>query len=326
MPDFIPARFLSNAHLQTIWGRVVRSRRVVRTKREEVTTPDGDVIVLDHLEGGASSPRVLLLHGLEGSSNSVYIQGILQLLQHRGAAATAINFRHCARTPESLQRTIPNRGRRLYHSGETTDLDFVVSLFREREPQRSLLGFGASLGGNVLLKWLGESGAAAALTRAATLSVPYDLAAGARHLEHGVGKYYARSFMKSLNEKARGLLERYPDLATVVDLVRARRARSFYEYDDAVTAPLHGFAGADDYYARSSSLAYLDRITVPTLLISAEDDPFLPRAVLDQVRRVASPAVQLVVTKRGGHVGFIAGSIMRPRYWGEERVVEFLLA
>ena len=325
MSDFIPARFLSNAHLQTIWGRVVRSRRLVPAKREEVTTPDGDVVVLDHLEGSVSSPRVLLLHGLEGSSNSVYIQGILRLLQQRNVAATAINFRHCARPSDSLQRTLPNRGRRLYHSGETSDLDFVVSLCRAREPQRRLVGFGASLGGNVLLKWLGESGSNAAISRAATLSVPYDLAAGARHLEHGAGRYYARSFMKSLNAKASGLVERHPDLVRVIDLVRARRARTFYEYDDAVTAPLHGFASADDYYAQSSSLHYLHRITVPTLVISAEDDPFLPRTTLDEVRRVASPSVDLVVTKRGGHVGFIAGSMLRPRYWGEEKVVEFLL-
>jgi predicted alpha/beta-fold hydrolase len=322
---FTPAKLLSNPHLQTVWGRLVRSRRAVKTTREVVETPDGDEVVLDHLAGPSNSPRVILLHGLEGSSNSVYIQGILQLLQRRDVAATVLNFRACARHPASVARTIPNRGRRLYHSGETSDLDFIATLLAEREPERPLFGFGASLGGNVLLKWLGERGSAAPISRAATLSVPYDLAAGSRFLEHGIGRLYTRSFLRSLNAKATAVCAAHPDLQSTIDLARGRRAKTFFEYDDAITAPLHGFAGAVDYYQRSSSIHYLERITVPTLCISAEDDPFLPPAVLAEAQSRASANVRFIVTRKGGHVGFIAGSLFRPRYWAEEKIVDFLL-
>lgn len=322
---FDEAWWLRSAHLQTVWGRLARRRRAVALRREVITTPDDDDLILDHLEGG-ESPHVLMLHGLEGSSNSVYVQGMLQLLARRGHGATVVNFRACARHPKRVGESIPNRGQRLYHSGETSDLDFVARMLAERFPSRTFAAIGVSLGGNVLLKWLGEDPHQQIVRRAATISVPYDLAAGARHLENGIGRLYVLGFLRTLQKKAELVCATHPSVAPRVDLERGRRAKTFWEFDDAVTAPLHGFRGADDYYERSSSIGYLGRIAVPTLCISAEDDPFLPPAVLEQVRRRKSDAVTLVTTKYGGHVGFIGGPPWRPRYWAEEQAVEFVIA
>src|SRR5258705_9026890 len=156
--EFSPAWFLPGPHLQTIWGRVWRPRRMVSLRREVVETPDGDELVLDHLDARREDPlHFVLLHGLEGSSSSVYIQGVLSVIARHGHAATAVNFRSCARDPKSVRRMLPNRRPRFYHSGETGDFDFVVRMLGSRHPGRRILGFGASLGGNVLLKWLGEN-------------------------------------------------------------------------------------------------------------------------------------------------------------------------
>jgi predicted alpha/beta-fold hydrolase len=284
-------------------------------------TPDDDDLVLDHLDGppGTSGARFVLLHGLEGSSYSVYIQGLLAVIARAGFAATAINFRSCARDPRNISRMLPNRQRRLYHSGETTDFDFLVRTLRAREPDVAVIAVGASLGGNVLLKWLGENPGQRFVAAAATMSVPYDLGAGADFMENGAaGRFYVSRFLSTLRAKA--LLRHGLDRAAVM------RARTFRQFDDAATAPVHGFTGADDYYARSSSIGFLDKITTPTLCISAADDPFLPRQVLDRVRRVASDCVEFRVTECGGHTGFIAGSLpWRCEYWAEELIVKWLL-
>lgn len=301
-----------NPHIQTIWGRLTRRRRLVSLRRETLTTPDGDDLIIDHLDG--REIRFVLLHGLEGSSNSVYMQGLLAILKRRGFAAAALNFRSCAL--DERGRFIMNRRPRLYHSGETTDLDFLVRSLPDDLP---LVAIGASLGGNVLLKWLGEHPGQTRIKAAATMSVPYDLTAGSRHLEKSaLGRFYVRRFVKTLAKKA-------AIVGGPIDVRRAARAYTFYEFDDAATAPLHGFAGAEDYWARSSSIGFIDRITTPTLCISAEDDPFLPSEVLQSVRAKASPAVTVEITTCGGHTGFIAGSPWRCEYWAEERLVEWLV-
>ena len=328
--DFSPAWFIRGPHLQTIWGRLARPRQMVRLRREVLVTPDHDDLVLDHLDGvgaGFSRPaagrpaeagrytvRFVLLHGLEGSSNSVYMQGLLAAIAAHGAAATVMNFRSCARDPEDLERMLPNRQRRLYHSGETTDFDFLVRTLRAREPETRLLAAGASLGGNVLLKWLGEHPGQTDVAAAATMSVPYDLAAGADH----IAWLYVARFLRTL--KAKALKRDGLDRAAIM------RARTFRQFDDAATGPLHGFTGADDYYTCSSSIRFLDKITTPALCLSAEDDPFLPRGVLPRAIAAASSAVEIRVTPCGGHTGFIAGALpWRCEYWAEELMVEWLL-
>ena len=327
MSRFRPAWWVPGSHGQTVWGRLTRSRRLVALRREVLETPDGDDLVLDHLDGPEGRPRVILLHGLEGSSFSVYIQGLLREIGRRGWRATAMNFRSCARDPERPARMLRNRRPRLYHSGETGDLDFVVRTLSAREPDGTLLAIGSSLGGNVLLKWLGEHPAQGEVAAAAALSTPYDLGASARHLESAIGRLYVRSFLATLRTKALEARRRFPEAAARIDVARTLAARSFWEFDDAANAPLHGFAGADDYYSRASSIGFLSKIATPTLCMSAEDDPFLPREALERARACASEAVEFLVTSRGGHIGWVGGAWPgRPRYIAELAVTEWLAA
>lgn len=320
---FTPAGLITNPHVQTIWGRLTRPRRLVATRRETVETPDGDHLVLDHLEGDPGRLFVLF-HGLEGSSNSVYIQGLLQRISELGASATAVNFRSCARDPRNLSRMIPNRTMRLYHSGETTDPDFVLNLLHQRNPTARIAAFGGSLGGNALLKWLGEHPDQSIVSAAATVSVPYDLGAGAAYMERRPAQYYVDAFLRTLKRKAEQKIEQFDEARRRIDLERLARARTFREFDDAATAPLHGLRDADDYYDTCSSIHYLSAIRTPTLCISAVDDPFLPPEVLDRVKRDSSREVDLIATPRGGHLGFVGGGVGRPRYWAEELVLEKL--
>jgi predicted alpha/beta-fold hydrolase len=259
-----------------------------------------------------------VLHGLEGTIRSHYLQGILDQARRHAWAADVLIFRGC-------NGEIP-RARRLYHSGETTDLDFVARRLVRENPGQPLIAVGFSLGGNVLLKWLGEQGGAlpAQVRAAAAVSAPYDLERGSRHIERGFSRMYTRHFLRTLREKALAKLAQEPGL---FDRVQLERAHTLFDFDDAVTAPLHGFESASDYYARSSSLQFLPGISRPTLLLSARDDPFLPREVLVSVAEVArsSPWLTAEFHSHGGHVGFVGGLMpWRPRYYAEERVTQFL--
>ena len=322
---FTPAAWLRGAHLQTVWGRLARSKTQVPLRREALTAPDGDTLFLDHADAPvpAGAPMLLILHGLEGSSHSVYAQGMLALAVRAGLDASVLNFRFCARDLSDLARTIPNERPRLYHSGETSDFDFVARLLAARVGG-PILAAGVSLGGNVLLKWLGEHPEERVVSAAAALSVPYDLAAGDRHMASFPSVLYVRAFVRTLAVKAAALARRFPEAAGRIDLARAGRAWTFREFDDAANAPLHGFADAADYYARCSSLAVLSRIAVPTLCVSSLDDPFVPAETVERARRTASPAVRFLVTEKGGHAGWVAAKGLRPVYWGEERAIAFL--
>lgn len=322
-----PAWWIPGAHLQTAWARIARSRRLVTFEREVLTTPDDDDLVLDHVAGPAASPRVLLLHGLEGSAYSLHTQGLALLVARAGWRATVLNFRSCARDTRDIEQRLPNRRPRLYHSGETGDLRFVVRTLVAREPATPLYALGFSLGGAVLLKWLGEAGRASEIRAAATISVPYNLAAASRYLERRMGRIYSAHFTPRLRSKALELLVRFPRETAHVDPERVRRARTFREFDDCLTAPLHGFAGADDYYLRASALPFLGRIAVPTLCLSSEDDPFFPGDDVYRARDAASTDVRFEITAWGGHTGFVSGAWpWRPHYWAEERAVEWLRA
>jgi uncharacterized protein len=307
-----------------MWGRVGWARDPVTFEREVLTTPDDDDLVLDHAPGPADAPRVLLLHGLEGSSQSAYIQGLACGVAQAGMRATVLNFRSCARDPGD-GRLVANRRPRLYHSGETGDLDFVVETLTGRESKTPLLAVGVSLGGNVLLKWLGEKGARSAIETAATISVPYDLAAASRHLERGLGRSYASHFLKTLKRKALDVMTHFPRDTEHMDPDRIRFAQTFFAFDDYATAPLHGFLGAVDYYRRSSSLRFLSAIEVPTLCVSSADDPFLPAETLTRAQDAASDDVRFAVSSWGGHAAFAYGRWpWRARYWAEEQAVAWL--
>jgi predicted alpha/beta-fold hydrolase len=302
--------------VRTLWGRFVRRPPVVHTRREQWETPDGDVLDVDRLDAPRpDAPRLVLLHGLEGTARSHYARGMLAEARKRGWGADFLLFRSCG---GALNRT-----RRFYHSGDTGDLDLVVTRIRHAFPNSPIVLAGFSLGGNVLLKWLAEH-RDDAIHAAAAISVPFDLARGARHIDKGFARVYQANFIASLKRKVYAKLERFPDL---VDRQKLDAVRSIIEFDDLLTAPLHGFADADDYYTRSSALKVLKDVRVPTLLLSAMDDPFLPAAVLDDVRAVAqkNQALHVEFVERGGHVGFVSGTVpWRPVYYAEQRVTAFL--
>lgn len=321
---FRPTPWLPGGHLQTLWSRVLRRGPRVRLRRETWETPDGDVLELDWLDGPADAPLLLGLHGLEGCSMSLYMQGLMHRAGERGWRGLAVNFRSCASPPGRPHgEWVMNRGSRIYHSGETEDLDWIVGTLVDREPELDLRLVGVSLGGNVMLKWLGERGASirSHVRAAAAISAPFDLAACARHLESGLGPLYMRAFLKSLRAKALDWAERHPGR---IDPAAVRAARTFREIDDAATGPIHGFADADDYYRRASSLPWLARIRVPTLLVNARDDPFEPGEILDQARATAAESVACAFTDRGGHVGWVVGPPWKARSWAEDLAIEWL--
>jgi uncharacterized protein len=319
---YTPAWWVPGAHLQTLWGKLVRRPPRVDAPAERWTTPDGDLVELRRLDAPEGAPqdvpRLLVLHGLEGSIRSHYVLGLLDQARRRGWAADVLIFRGC-------NGELP-RARRFYHSGETSDLEFVVQRLVRERPDQPIVIVGVSLGGNVLLKWLGERGdlVSSAVRAAAAISVPFDLARGSRQIERGFSRIYTWSFLRSLRRKALAKLAEAPDL---FDEGSLRAARTLTDFDDAVTAPVHGFRNASDYYARSSSRHFLDGIRRPTLLLSAYDDPFLPREVLDDVAMVSAgnPFVTTEFHAHGGHVGFVAGRVpWRAVYYAEWRVVEWL--
>ena len=313
-----PAWWVPGRHLQTLWGKLFRRTVPLRTSSEVLRTPDGDELELHSLDAPPGRPHLLLLHGLEGTVRSHYIGGILEQARLHGWGAHLLLFRGCG--------AVPNQARRFYHSGETSDAALAVDHILQRYPDAPLAMIGVSLGGNVLLKWLGELGACAPdrLRAAAAISVPFDLERGARYISRGFSHVYEANFVASLKRKAVEKLSRYPDL---FDEAALRRARTIVAFDEAVTAPVHGFRDAHDYYARSSALGWLHAIRRPTLLLSAADDPFLPAAVLDEVRAIArdNPFLHPEFTRRGGHVGFVSGRVpWRPRYYAEWRAIDFL--
>lgn len=309
--------WLRGAHAQTIFGRLLRREPPLPFRRERLDTPDGDFVDVDfpELGVGEDAPLVLLLHGLEGFARRGYALNVYRELAARGVAAAGLNFRSCS---GELNRTA-----RFYHSGDTGDIRHVLAWLRGRWPRRRFAAIGFSLGGNALLKYLGEEGERSLVSAAVAVSVPYDLAAGARLLEQTrMGRWYTGMFIKTLLEKAEGKLELLE--AAGIELERLRRARTFYEFDDAATAPLHGFAGADDYYARSSSAAFVAHIRVPTLLLQADDDPFLPRDAFPWEAVRLNAHVRAEMTRGGGHVGFVGGSPWRPVFWAEREAARFL--
>jgi predicted alpha/beta-fold hydrolase len=287
---------------------------------ERWDTPDGDFLEVARLESpeGPTAPRLLLLHGLEGGMHSHYARAMFREARQRGWAADLLLFRSCG--------TETNRLPRSYHSGETTDPLWIVEHLSREFPNAPLGLMGVSLGGNVLCKLLGEYGDVLPeqVVGAVAMSVPFDLARASRHIGRGFGAIYERFFLKSLIPKALTKIDRHPELAP---LRHVQNARTLWEFDDAFTAPLHGFRDAADYYARASSLPYLARIQLPTLLLNAVDDPFLPADVLDEVRRAVreNDQVEVEFPARGGHVGFTAGRRpWNPWYYGEWRAAEFL--
>lgn len=305
--------WLASPHLQTLWPTLCRRPvKNLAITRERFELPDGDFIDLDWA-GKGKGPIVLLLHGLEGSVESPYIKGMMAAIQAQGWRALLLHFRSCSGEP--------NRLTRMYHSGETSDIATLVTTLKKREPDTPLAGVGFSLGGNVLLKWLGETRDQNPLTVAVAVSVPFELSKVANRINQGFSRLYQWYLLKSLHKKIQLKFSKQNAPITLPPLSTIRTLRDF---DENVTAPLHGFNGAEDYYTHSSSRQFLHAIQVPTLLLQAKDDPFMTPDLLPHASEL-STHILFELTEQGGHVGFIMGEMpWKAHYWLEKRVPEFL--
>jgi predicted alpha/beta-fold hydrolase len=322
---FKPAWWLKNAHLQTLYPALFRKIPPPPRHRERLITPDNDFLDIDWCGDyeNKSLPLIILLHGLTGSSDSVYIKALQHCLLKQNMRSVALNFRGCSGEPNHVARC--------YHSGDTQDIHFLYQTLREREPEIVLGAVGFSLGGNVLLKWLGEQGSEVSLFAAVAVSVPFLLNACASKLDQGFSKFYRANLLRELkiyvSEKHKKLeaIGNHDDARKIRSLGDLSRISSFWEYDERVVAKLHGFDNAHDYYSRSSSRQFLKTVSVPTLLIHAIDDPFMTKQVIPKCEDL-SVFVQSEICENGGHVGFVSGkNPFKPFYWLDTRIAEFLL-
>ncbi len=314
-----PAQFRApwwclGAHCQTLWPVLFRRLPPINLRRERLELPDGDFIDLDWTENHREqAPLVVILHGLEGSSRSHYASGLLGVIQDRGWRGLVMHFRGCSGEPNRLARA--------YHSGETGDIDYLMKELHRREAQTAIAIVGYSLGGNVLLNWLGRSGRNANLVAAVAVSVPFTLSETADRINRGFSRIYQRHLLRSLLDRFRRKSGR---MALPIKLSSLAEIHTMREFDDCIIAPLHGFKDANDYYRQSSSRQRLHNITVDTLLLQAQDDPFMTEAVIPTEAELSS-AVTLELCDHGGHVGFVYGRWpWQARYWLEERIPEFL--
>ena len=314
--QYVAPRWLPGGHLQTLYAALFAPRPRVEYGRERWDTPDGDFVDIDWLVGNASAlsaPLVVLFHGLEGRSTSHYAHALMARVAARGWRGAVVHFRGCSGEPNRLPRA--------YHSGDIDELDWMVRRLRRDRAVDPLYLVGVSLGGNVLLKWLGERAGEAAgmVTAAAAVSAPVDVMACGNALDRGFNLIYTHAFLASLKKKSLAKLQRFPDL---YDAKRVRAARTLRAFDDLVTAPLHGFSGTDDYWTRASSRPSLSRIAVPTLVLNARNDPFLPPQALPTAGDVSS-SVLLDFPEEGGHVGFVTGRYPGHLDWLPRRIIEF---
>ncbi len=310
--QFKPAWWLPSPHLQTLWPPIFRRSLNLTVERERLELPDGDFIDLDWVGRTQSGPLVLVLHGLEGSIESHYAKGMLQTAMQSGWRGVFMHFRGCSGEPNRLPRS--------YHSGETGDVKYLAQVLYEREPDLKLAAIGFSLGGNVLLKWLGETKEKNPLKAAIAVSVPFELHKAAARIQQGFSRFYQWYFIKCLRDR---LSQKFKISESCIDPAVVHTVRTMYEFDDKVTAPMHGFSGVDEYYSTASCRQYLSLIKVPTLIVHAKDDPFMSEDVIPKPQELSS-YVTLELSEAGGHVGFVGGKYpWCPEYWIEKRVPEF---
>jgi predicted alpha/beta-fold hydrolase len=312
-PGYRAPGWLANPHLHTIYGSLFVASPRVAYRRERWEAPDGDFVDVDHVDGPPDAPRVVLFHGLEGSSASPYARTLMHRVSKRDWRGAVVNFRGCSGEPNRLPRA--------YHSGDWQEVDWILARLAAGSAGTPLYAAGVSLGGNALLKWLGERGEAATgiVARAAAVSAPLDLMAAGEALGRGFPLVYAKHFLATLKKGAAAKHARFPG---IFDVERMRRSRTLREFDDVVTAPLHGFRDTDDYWTRASSKPLLGNIAVPTLVLNARDDPFLPERALPSANEV-SRAVTIEFPTSGGHVAFVSGSFPGHIGWLPERLLHF---
>lgn len=304
--------WLKGAHAQTIWPLAIKGEMPAFV-RKRWKTPDDDFLDVDFLPDQPGQPLVILFHGLEGSSRSHYARSLMHEVAERGWNGAVAHFRGCSGEPNRLPRA--------YHSGDANEIDWILRRFARKYPDVPRYAAGVSLGGNALLCWLGtrRHHAAELLTRAAAVSPPVDLAASGHHLGMGFNRIYTRYFLSTMQQRAREKAAQFPGR---FDAGRAARARTLAQFDDAFTAPLHGFRGFEDYWKRASARQYLRHIALPTLLLHALNDPFMPVAALPD-RAEISKHVRLDFPKEGGHVGFVTGPFPGRLDWMPKRLLRY---
>jgi predicted alpha/beta-fold hydrolase len=307
-------RWLVGGHAQTIYPLLIKANTPAY-RRERWETPDGDFIDLDWIDGPSDAPLVVLFHGLEGSSSSHYAISLMRSVQQQKWCGVVVHFRGCSGEPNRLPRA--------YHSGDTEEIDWILRRLRKRFQQRPIYAVGVSLGGNMLTKWLGEQGSAAAavITAAASVSAPFDLTACGYHLGRGFNRIYEQRFLRTLKRNAALKLPHFPGC---INEKKLHAAHSLYAFDDAVTAPLHGFLGVEDYWLRASAKPLLGSIAVPTLILNARNDPFMPAAALPRPSEVAR-CVTLELPQEGGHVGFVTGRVPGNLDWLPQRLLRYFI-
>lgn len=319
---FAPAWWLRGGHLQTLWNSFCRRAPSLQRRRERLWLADGDFIDLDwHGPHDPEAPLVLVLHGLTGSSKSHYVLGLQEQLAESSWASVAINWRGCSGEPNLLPRA--------YHSGASDDLAEVIAHLQTARPLAPLYAVGYSLGGNVLLKYLGEAGVAAPLQKAVAVSVPFRLDQCADRIGLGFSRVYQAHFLREMVAYVKNKQHLFASQGNTEHLTALQRLgslqgmRTFWDFDGRFTAPLHGYTDANDYYRRASSRYFLPDIRIPTLLIQAENDPFVFRHSVPEPTEL-SISTTLELHRSGGHVGFVEGSPLRPRYYLERRIPEWL--
>ncbi len=312
--QFKPAWWLPNSHLQTMWPTFCRGDiKNLALERERVELPDGDFIDLDWLGKQKTGPVIVILHGFEGSIESHYAKGMLQTFDRAGWRGVFMHFRGCSGEPNRLPRG--------YHSGETNDIGYIINFLLKREPGTPIAAIGYSLGGNVLLKWLGETGADNPLKAAIAISVPFELHKAADRIQQGFSRIYQWYLLRCVRLR---LLQKFKNIATThIDTEHLQGAQTIRDFDGNYTVPLHGFSSVDEYYTTASSRQYLHAIQVPTLLVHSKDDPFMTEDVIPGEEEL-SPCVKLEITEAGGHVGFVSGKYpWHAEYWLEARAPLF---
>lgn len=319
--DYRAPRWLPDGHSQTIYPALLGRVPAVAYRRESWDTPDGDFVDVDWLEVPASpriagnpttAPLVVLFHGLEGSSASHYARTLMAAVAARGWRGVVPHFRSCGGRLNRLPR--------FYHSGDSDEADWMLRRLRDTHAG-PLFAVGVSLGGNVLLRWLGERAdtAARVVTAACAISAPVDLRAGGRALSRGFNMAYTRNFLATLKRKSLAKLAQYPGLFDREALLAARDLGAF---DAVVTAPLHGFRDTLDYWTRASSKPLLPGIVVPTLVLNARNDPFMPADALPTAHDV-SRYVELLQPAQGGHVGFMTTPFPGALTWLPRTVLDY---
>lgn len=314
MKPYQAPAWLPGGHAQTLWPLLIKPAPL-KLRRERWPTPDGDFIDVDHLDGPPGGPLLVLFHGLEGSARSHYALSTAQACKKAGWRLALPHFRGCSGEM--------NRRPRAYHSGDSDEIDWILRRLQVANGGRPLHAAGVSLGGNALLKWAGERGDAASklVTGVVAMCAPLDLAACGHHLARGFNRVYTQHFLTTLKAISRARLRQFPGL---FDEAKMLQAINLYQFDDAVTAPIHGFAGADDYWRRASAKPWLQSIAVPTLAVNPKNDPFLPTSYLPSAAEV-STSVRLEQPAGGGHVGFVSGNFPGNLDWLPQRLLHFFL-